>query len=283
MAANNPYPADALGRLQEIELDILKVVDSICRRNNIDYFIAYGTLLGAVRHRGFIPWDDDVDIQIPINDYRRFLEIAPKELPEGYSIHNTLTDQGFSPLWTKVYRDGTRFVDEIAMQAGCEQGIFLDVFPLCPLEADERQANRQRSQSKKIQRMSYLHHIARMKLPGRAHKGAINAFLAIIHFTVAKAWKPEWLFHQIDNYRDANEPSGKWYSQDWPNKPWSGSDLFPTQEIEFQGLQVRSPKNPDAYLSTRYGDYMQLPPEEDRYTHAPIVLDFGDGVNVCEA
>ena len=79
-----PYPEGALERLQKEELKILEVIDSICRKHGLTYFIDAGTTLGAVRHGGFIPWDDDADVGMPYEDYKKFCEIAPHELPEGY-------------------------------------------------------------------------------------------------------------------------------------------------------------------------------------------------------
>ena len=81
----SPYPEDSLQRLQAVDLEIAAAVDKICRENDIDYFIDGGTLLGAVRHGGFIPWDDDIDIGMPKDDFDRFCEIAPALLPKGYS------------------------------------------------------------------------------------------------------------------------------------------------------------------------------------------------------
>lgn len=80
--STSPYPADALNRLQETEREVLAVIDKLCRENGIDYFIDGGTLLGAVRHGGFIPWDDDIDIGMPKDDFDRFCEIAPGVAPE---------------------------------------------------------------------------------------------------------------------------------------------------------------------------------------------------------
>lgn len=141
--STSPYPQDSLQRLQAIERDIVAVIDKICRENDIEYFIDGGTCLGAVRHGGFIPWDDDVDLGMPKADYDRFCAIAPEQLPEGYSLHDSRNTRGFSGLWAKVFKDGTRFIDDNSREAGCEQGVFVDIFPYCQLDADPKIAQKQ--------------------------------------------------------------------------------------------------------------------------------------------
>ena len=86
----SPYSEDSLKRLQTIDLEIVAVIDRICRENGIDYFIDGGTLLGAIRHGGFIPWDDDIDIGMPKDDFDRFCEITPALLPKGQGVLGSL-------------------------------------------------------------------------------------------------------------------------------------------------------------------------------------------------
>lgn len=93
--STGPYPGDALSRLQEEERGILKVIDELCRKHGLTYFIDAGTTLGAVRHGGFIPWDDDADVGMPYDDFNRFCELAKTELPEGYSLHDWSNTPGY--------------------------------------------------------------------------------------------------------------------------------------------------------------------------------------------
>lgn len=107
----SPYPEDSLQRLQAVDLEIAAAVDKICRENDIDYFIDGGTLLGAVRHGGFIPWDDDIDIGMPKDDFDRFCEIAPALLPKGYSLHTSPTPKAshrFGQKCSKMTRNSSK-------------------------------------------------------------------------------------------------------------------------------------------------------------------------------
>lgn len=277
-----PYPEGALERLQDAERGILRVVDALCRQNGIDYFIDSGTCLGAVRHGGFIPWDDDTDIAMPYEDYQRFCELAPKALPVGCSLATCENTPGLTSLWAKVFLDGTRFIDEVSMEAGCNQAIFLDVFPYFREERDPARARDQKARCLRLQRMSYLHGIAHPKIPSDASLRGLKATAcSIVHHTIAHAWKPEELSRELLEVAKPMEPSERWFSATYPLYGTYDADvLFPTRDISFDGMTLRAPHDCDAYLRTLYGNYLELPPVENRYTHLPRVLDFGDGVNV---
>ncbi|KUH58565.1 hypothetical protein AUL39_06185 [Tractidigestivibacter scatoligenes] len=279
-----PYPEGALERLQDAERDILRVVDALCRENGIEYFIDSGTCLGAVRHGGFIPWDDDTDIGMPYEDYQRFCELAPKALPAGYSLATCENTPGLTSLWVKVFLDGTRFIDEVSMEAGCNQAIFLDVFPYFCEEKDSARARDQKATCLRLQRMSYLHGIAHPKIPADTSLRGLKAkACSMLHHTIAHVWKPQELSQQLLEAAQPIETSGRWFNATYPLDGVHDSEtLFPTRDIAFDGLTLKAPHDCETYLRTLYGNYLELPPAENRYTHLPRVLDFGDGVNVME-
>ena len=114
------------------EIEVLEVVAEICNRHNIQYFADYGTLLGAVRHKGFIPWDDDIDISMFRSDYERFLKIAPAELPSGWQILNIHNNPFHHQLHT-IVRSGLKInysPDYLNRFHGCPYSVGLDLFPL---------------------------------------------------------------------------------------------------------------------------------------------------------
>ncbi len=119
-----------LRSLQMVCLDILKEIDRICKKHNILYWMEGGSMLGAVRHHGFIPWDDDLDIAMFRNDYNRFLEIAPKELNENYFLQTHQTDPEYPLFFAKVRKNNT-FIDERSYEElNIHKGIFVDIFPV---------------------------------------------------------------------------------------------------------------------------------------------------------
>ena len=123
--------------LQKIELEILLEIDRICKKHGIRYFLIAGTLLGAVRHKGFIPWDDDIDICMPAKDYNKFSKLAVKELKTDYFIQNYETDLT-SMLFTKIRRNGTTAIEENRENRPYHQGVWIDIFPLVAIKNDDR-------------------------------------------------------------------------------------------------------------------------------------------------
>ena len=122
------YEQNTLRRLQIAELGILEAIDRVCRENGIMYFIDSGTVLGARRHGGFIPWDDDIDLGMPRDDFERFLEVAPEALGERFCVTCSRTNPHQAALFGKVMLAGTRFVTDETEEAGFKQGVFVDIF-----------------------------------------------------------------------------------------------------------------------------------------------------------
>ena len=160
--------AEALKKLQETELDILLVIAAFCEERGIEWFMDSGTALGAMRHGGFIPWDDDIDIGMMRGDYERFIELAQDGLPAGYSLQTFDNNETFAGLFAKVYKEGTAFHTKETIEAGCDQGIFVDVFPYDVLAADAGQRARQLKTARTWQSASYLYHAKTITVP---HKG----------------------------------------------------------------------------------------------------------------
>lgn len=282
--SKGPYPNDTLQRLQYAELEVLCAIDEVCRKADITYFLDGGTCLGAVRHGGFIPWDDDVDVGMPYDDYLRFREVAPSLLPNGFSLHTSVDTPGMAGLWTKVYKDGTRFMDADAVEAGCEQSIFVDVFPYRQLSASPKGAKKQIKWGTFWQRTSFLRHMAHPKIPkGTPLKPLVAAGCVVAHGVVKRCVSQAFVAKKFDKVWSVADPGNQWVDACYP---WRDScayeTIFPVGSIAFGDKTFPCPRDTHQFLTDLYGDYMTLPPEDERYTHLPLVLDFGDGVNVME-
>ena len=275
---------ESLMKLQEAELEILTVVDKLCDEHGITYWLDGGSALGASRHQGFIPWDDDIDIGMMREDYDRFLEIAETGLPSGYSLHTCLNTSGFAALFAKVYKDGTRFETQETRNAGCQQGIFIDVFPFDLAFADAKLYKAQVWTASIAQKRSYLYHSRDISVPGRGLLGSFEKAACRLAHSIEKAVS-HGPFSYISKFNSVladgssdNVCLNKHVCLLW-QKPYLFDDsvLVPTRNVEFEGLQFPAPGNLDKYLVAHYGDWRVLPAPEDRHTHLPLLIDFGDG------
>ncbi len=129
-----------LRELQLCELQILKDVKRVCDNHRIKYYLSSGTLLGAVRHQGFIPWDDDIDIMMPYDDYRRFLKVAQGELGEQYFVQNSETDDSYAFAYTHIRKNNTAVLRDWDLMNFSHHGVWIDVFPLVKARVTESSA-----------------------------------------------------------------------------------------------------------------------------------------------
>ena len=269
----NIMPPSDLRKLHLIELDLLLELDRICRKHNIEYIIAYGTLLGAVRHGGFIPWDDDLDTCMLRSEYERFCVVCEKELDQKkFFLQNDKTDKEYRWGYAKLRRKGTEYIRDGQEAIKCFSGVSIDIFvmdnvpdfyPLRCLHFWIRRACIKTLWSVvgvtedpcRIKRMIYcgLRHVNR-KIP-----------LGIMEWMARKVnkRKTEYLcptgFYRRDQFtKRKSEMVG-------PRAEWFGTRI----EIEFEGFPFYTIKEYDAYLKDNYGNYMSYPPESKRYLHPP--------------
>jgi lipopolysaccharide cholinephosphotransferase len=278
------YPDWVLERVQGLEFEVLRAIDKICRDEGLVYFADGGTCLGAMRHGGFIPWDDDIDLGMPIDDYRKFLRIAPKRLPEGMSLHTMEDTDGYSELWAKVYVDGTRFLDEGALEAGCQQCVFVDIFPYIPLSGPVEAAARRLHVTQTWQKASYLRHKSASNVPdGASHRALKVAACTAAHGVLSRVTSDAFVRRRFEKAFPRKATGEYWANPCAPRPyPYLRDVLFPPRELAFGDMSIFVPHDVDAYLTQLYGDYRTLPEPEKRHTHTPVVLDLGDGTNVME-
>lgn len=237
-------------------LDILVEVDKICRKHNIPYWLEYGTLLGAVRHGGFIPWDDDLDIAMMKEDYDRFLSIAPQELPDQFVIQNLSTEKSFPLPLTKIVDKYSKTQDNTMPFSHKKlkyTGVWIDIFPLLKGNICFR---------------SWLN-----PLYGRCFRRVHHVEPFGLKVAIAYVLYPVvWLLKQLmvffcgfcDDDLRMDEFAINFHSS---KKQKHKCDYLPTKDILFENITVSVPKNYLKILSDTYGDYMQIPPKEKRETH----------------
>ena len=239
-----------------VELRILRIFDRICKANGLTWCMAWGTVLGAVRHKGFIPWDDDIDVHMPFEDYKKFVKIATSVLPDDIGFFQGMDTQcGFGKLVDKksFYKDATVLPGNDKMP----EGIFVDVFPL---------------RSYRSRRLfEFLTPLSRHAILNSLPYGRIS-FLTLLKkwFWSAVRW---CVIRPLDCMN--HSLNGKWFGV--PQYMWGTEDAlpsnpFPAVNLEFEGCEFPAPRETDEYLRTTYGEYMKLPPKEKRYTHAKLIV-----------
>lgn len=263
------YEDLSLREAQMLMVEILDEVDKLCEKHNLRYFLDAGTLIGAVRHKGFIPWDDDVDIGMPREDYDKFLKIAQKELPDYLFLQTFETDKYYDvyPVPCKVRYNGTMFLEEHAKENHkMHNGVYIDVFPYDSLPKSNTVYKIQRTLSYNI-----LKSFKRLRdIPETLNfKNKITFSFYKIVTKIFPSKRRRKFFDFLIKWNDPNsEYMGYGVDTFWSEYVYKKSDYFDLIKLPFEGKEFYAPKNYDAVLTQLYGDYMTMPKEEDRVWHA---------------
>ena len=267
-------------RLRATLLELLQVVDTFCEERGITYFLDGGTAIGAARHQGFIPWDDDADVGMLRADYELFLKEAASGLPEGYSLRTFDNTPGYAPMFAKVMKDGTVYDTEETISAGISQPIFVDIFPFDDLSSNPREHKRQIRQASMWSKLSYLYHAPYVNLPWDGLLGVCgHATCKVVHRVLKVLFSREWIKKRFEaSLAFSSKPSGEVTTLAFTGYgEMPRSIIFPVRRMPFEGVMLCCPRDISSYLALGYGeDWTELPPVEQRKTHAPVALSFGD-------
>ncbi len=270
----------ALEKLHASVLEILDAIAAFCAEHEIEWFLDSGTTLGALRHDGFIPWDDDADVGMLRGEWERFVELAATEgFVPGFSVHTARDTKGFDGIMAKVFKDGTKFLDQRAIDEGFEQGIFVDVFPYDALFADPSAQRRQLMGARLWTYLLYLSGSGDVNVP---HAGALGATERVV-CSLANPVVHAFVGHEraLAGFERSIPSPGDEVCDIYVPLPYElrhpKNTLVPVSHHAFCGRMWPVPADPDAYLTVKYGDWHALPPEEERKSHLPVLIDFGDG------
>ena len=251
--------------------EIADYVFEVCEQNDLRCVMLYGTVLGAKRHKGFIPWDDDMDIGLPHEDYNKFIEIM-KTKNDGYTIQNEDTEKGYFLTFAKVRKDGTEFVEKIAPDIYEHTGVFVDIFPLYAVS----EIGSFKSKIKKTY-LKYLKHILKYNSCKELYlknKGFARKIVEEILSIPVKVFSNRAIIKHIERLKLADAKGEPKYLIEYDSTRCFEYDVyFPSKKLEFEGREYPVPGKTEEYLERTYGkDYMQLPPEEKRVTHEPLKI-----------
>ncbi len=263
-----------LQRLKKIEIELLDELERVCQKYHLTYFLFGGTLLGAVRHGGFIPWDDDVDVVMPRADLQRLIQIAETAFDSKFFLQTAETEAAYPLMVAKLRRNGTVF-EELAMEnTGSHKGVFIDIFPMDQIDASNA--------SKVEKRRSAIAFLTTVICYLCGYDYGISGKMKVIAkflglFGVKQLKKKRLALMTRDNANPNIDTVTVFASNyGWKKQLFSKSVYFPPGTTVFEGRNFPAPHNTDAFLTQIYGDYMQLPPLEKRVTRHPIAkIDLG--------
>lgn len=269
------YTKEQLKRLQQLELKELKVVKKVCDQLNIKFVLYGGTLLGALKYKGFIPWDDDVDIAMDRDSYEMFIAEAPKLLPSDYVLQNLYTDPKSPYSYTKLRLKGTRCIEKGNHRLKIEQGIYMDIYPVDDIPDDDLLYHEQFIKLQKLFNVIYQRQCLRH--PKRKRHYFINEIRMVFNHFRYKM-RPISYYREIQQ-KEMTKFNGKGYKRKtcwhYPKESNYYEQYFPLQTIIFEGEEYYAPYDYSAHLRRRYGNIDELPPAEKRLGHEVFILDFG--------
>lgn len=260
-------------RWNAVIIDVLSAFIRICEAQGLRYFCAGGTAIGAVRHQGMIPWDDDIDVFMPRPDYDRFLRLAAHSMPEGYELLSPYATKDYPMYFAKMCNARTTLLENERIP--CVFGLYIDIFPLDGACDDVETCYREKRRFKRL--MNKLEAVSTHNSFGEyvgllAKRREWGRFAVKTVAFCCRSWLRRWLLKQMDSIAYGHDYalssrvvtySGAYQRQEIYPKAW----LETPQMFAFEGLMVNLPHDYDAYLRHFFGDYMTLPPVEQRASH----------------
>ena len=272
-----------MNALQNVELKLYKEFKKICDRHDFIFFAIGGTCIGAVRHKGFIPWDDDIDVAMPIEDYKKFIEIAKDELPEEIELYLIEEHPHWYRNFIKIHDSTTTFAEADSRDhLDRYTGVYMDIMPVYGMPKGKI-----RQIAKSYLNDYYQYMNRRQRIPYTNNRHFIDYITKIIRLVHGKNREKLTLYNELIDrsfgkysFSNSDKVLFGWRDRiDNSHLAFSYKTLFDfkdfasTVEIPFEDTVMRIPVGYDHYLTTEFGDYMKLPPEEKRITHNTAIVD----------
>lgn len=276
------YNNEILKKLQGVELEILKDFIKLCDENDLEYFGIAGTGIGAIRHKGFIPWDDDIDIALPRSDYDKFLKLAKEQFEDKYTVVNAEEFKNYPLMTTRLMKKGTKFREFALKDIDCELGIFLDIYAFDNMSDEPNELNKQARDAWFWSKLMILRRLPFPVIPFKGiKKNVVHGICWIIHWVmVILRISPEFLYKKCkEACTRHNNIDTKIIGYLCSTSPYSNmiekSKLYPLKKLQFEDIDLNFPNDINSFLISQFGNYMELPPKEKRKNHFPFELDFG--------
>ncbi len=265
-----------LKEIKEVALNILIYVDDICQKNQLRYSVYYGTLLGAVRHQGFIPWDDDIDIVLPRPDYEKLLEILSSD--PNYILASPLNSTSYRYTYSKLFDPKTKLVSkQILGYEDKNSGVFIDIFPLDGVPKDKEEQKKYANELD-VYKLGIMNTLG--FLYARSYSYLRTIAKSIVKYPKHRKYKKKGNYEYWRNLYEKNSVRYpfeksilcghlefiKYEKAIYPTN-WFSKDSF--DRIDFEGYKVNAIKDSEIFLKQYFGDYMTLPPKEEQISNHP--------------
>lgn len=258
-----PMDSEQLRKMQLIELELLLEVDRICRKHNIKYNICGGTLIGAKRHGGFIPWDDDIDVRMLRKEYVKFKEACKDELDhENFFLQDFDSDKKYRWGYAKMLKKNTVYIRTGQEDLGMKNGIYMDILISDGIPDNKYVAKLHNAICFAIRKILWAPVGSKV-----SEKRGLRIWYKLLSF-VPRAIPVAMINSLAKHYSDENCDCLR--ALTFPQKRGLKKEWFSElEEISFEGHMVYAPKDAEGWLRQEYGDYMKMPPVEKRVSHSP--------------
>jgi len=275
MIEEKRYSPETLKHLQQVQMNMFKYFLEVCEENDLTYFMYAGSLLGTVRHHGFIPWDDDIDVIMFREDFEKLNKVFEKKIDDNYKFFNVLNEETYHYTWGRLTLKNTLFKEWWADQVDYTPPIFMNIFILDNLPKNKFKRFIHKWKSFTLNQLT-IYSLLKYENPSRIKQiiqQSIHYILKIIPVSPAKIKEKCVKSYTKYQHDDCDEVC------DFPSEflmPVSyKTDWVPARKAKFEDIEVNIPQNYDKILKMDFNNYMELPPEESRYNPAPLEIDFG--------
>lgn len=265
-------------KLHNCQLLLALELKRICTKHNIRFFMIAGTLLGAVRHHGFIPWDDDMDFAVMRSDYEDFLSACKEDLGEDFILQEMNTDPNYGLPMAKILLKGTRLTERTTKDNKTLKGIYIDVFPYDNIPDRQEPRKKHEKRLYVLKRLFLAKQGYKIAQKGEFSKQFIYTVLKIASFFMSKNFIRNSLDKEMKRFENEKTElvaaiGGAYsYSKESVKRSWFEETVM----LPFENTELPAPKDYEEYLTCFYGDYMTPPPEDKRDNrHNVVELDFG--------
>lgn len=271
-------PVLSIEELHKIQYELILQFDKFCEENGYRYYLFYGTLLGAIRHKGFIPWDDDVDIAMPRPDYEKLIQA--KQLSDtAFIVTNRNPHSYYHPFTYCNITDTRTIMEENQMKKPTGKGVFIDIFPLDGLPDNDRDVYKHLKKALLLKKMLVYSHMAKPPI------NSIKNFLKVILCILASTFNPEKLIAKIDKLaqrydfdKSTKVANVVFVEPDFEKEIHMREDFGAGLKTKFVDRELRVPNNYEDILRRCYGDYMTPPPLNEQHGHHEIFYRWKKGI-----